>query len=1351
MKTNLKLGFNLICFLLLSVSLYAQNVEVDVNLNIKHEVGGISDFGRDRHITLHSSLVESDWVDELDKMDYLLNDLDVYLGRDNGSATWKFQYSAEDEDNPNHHDPDSLTAFADWWKTEYERILTDHGTKSFENRTVGMIQGTNPHPTYPTLSYWYMCGSEWGRANGYDWLPQDIETSADWMAQYLDDFFVETFAEEGELLPEYWEVINEPDMKMNTGAFMITSWEDIWEYHNLVAQGIRQRLGDKAPKIGGMTWGLHDFFADDLHRSRTVGYSDAYYGNGPENDAAKAYARAQTESAYLNQTGPWTQWDVLWKGFMDNAGPNMDFYSVHVYDWPTYGAGGGATRAGGHTEAMLDMLEWYDVSQNGVANRKPIVLSEYGAVQGAWEYTPHDARYDWESLKPFSSMMMQFLERPDYIIKSMPFTPVKATWGDTDTNGDGTPEYRYQYTMMRDDDMDGNWEWSDYIKWFELWAEVDGTRIDTKSTDPDIQVDAYVDGDDVFLILNNLEPVAKNIDLNFFGASPGLQNVRTKHLYLSGIRDVMLDDTNATSAPASVNLAADGTMILKYTYASNISIDETSVEKKFYGEAVGPNERVDIAAGFNTFHVNNVTIPIDASKAEAMLRITVNLFDAADDEVGFLSIDELKFNGVVVEAPLDWRGGQQKRSRWFGTLEIPIPANLIQTNNTIDVDFHHAGEVCVVNLSTWDFTTAPGRSEVVTSPDPVAVTNVSVSPTTLSLTSAGATGALAATIEPANATNKNVTWSTSDQNIASVDGVGVVTAVANGAAVITATTEDGGFTATSNVTVSISQNVPVTGVSLAPTTLALQPGQSADLNENVQPSNASNKAVTWSTNNSNVATVNAAGLVTAVSDGTATITVTTQDGNHTATASVTVSTTPPPPGDIIIEAEQFAATGGTLDDSPYGGPGFGVNATASTINYVNNNDWAEYSINVGEAGEYQITYQISTPSNDAAIQFSLDGQVIATDNVTNNGQWDEYYALTAVNTIPNLTAGLHTVRITASGTNEWQWNLDKITLSKVEGPGDIDVTGVSVAPMSISIEVGETFDLNEAVSPQNATDPSVSWSSNNSGIASVNASGLVTGVDTGSTAVIVSTTDGGFTAACQVTVTAPTVIQPLVIQAEDFASTGGTYQGFQIYNVGSVTAINYNQTGDWAEYSVNISASADYNVEYFMGTTVNGAAVQLTVDGQNIRTDNVPNNGNWDVFESMVAGGTVNLTAGSHTIRLTGAGTHGWEWNMDRFVLSSGSAGARVTSGVSQATSQPIEQSVQAYPNPVSHTLNLSGLPHGSYTLRMYDLSGSAVLDERIDYAYKYQLSTKDLLDGLYLLRISGEGVNAKMKIRIKH
>ncbi|WP_282086204.1 carbohydrate-binding protein [Aquimarina algiphila] len=929
----------------------AQNVEVDVNLNIKHSVGGISDFGRERHITMHSSLYENAWEGELDKAERLFEDLDVQLGRDNGVASFLHQFSPEDENNRQHHDPDSLSVLLDFWQGEYQQRITDRGLLKYKNeQSRGAIMGTNPHPTYPTLSYFEngLNGSTWGRENGFTWIPQDIETSAAWMVQYLEEFFVENASQEGVVMPEYWEVINEPDFPLNTGQFMMSSWEDIMEYHNLVAQGIKQRLGNRAPKIGGMTWGLHDLFrGDGISRFATASYVDGFYGNTAADEVAKAYARSQVDTPLFNRPRdtPWYQWDVIWKEFIDRVGDNMDFYSVHFYDWPQYQNQGGQRRSGGHVEATLEMLEWYDVFRNGKNNRKPVIISEYGAVANSWDPMPHDTRFDWENLKPFSAMMMQFLERPDYIELSMPFHLLKAQFRDIDNNGDGIPEVVYHYKTLRDDDGDGVWEYSEFVKWYELWDDVDGTRVDTKSSDPDIQVDSYVDGNEVYLILNNLQEQNTTISLNLFEDNDNNPtSVRIKHLYLEGVRNIVLDDNTTNNIPSSVTLGAEATMILKYTLPNAVAINQTSVENKFYGEPVSNNQRVAINSGDNTFFVNNVTVPIDADKAEAMIKMTVTLFDAPQTENGFLSINKLTFNGVEVETPFDWRGETQNRSKWFGALEIPVPASLVQTNNTIVVDFQHVGEVNIVNLLTWDFSKKPGRSDGSTDPDPIAVTGVDVSPDTIILNQ-GQTSTINATISPANATNKNVTWSTNNAAIATIDTNGIVTANANGNAIITATTVDGGFTSSTNVIV----------------------------NDNTPPTNDI----------------------------------------------------------IIIEAEDFVNTGGTFSDSFAGGPGLGVNRTPTNINYVNNGDWAEYTINVSTTGDYKIEYQISTPSNNAQIQLLIDGVVVATDNVTNNGQWDSYTALVSSNTIANLTSGNHTVRVLASGTNPWQWNLDKIILTRI--------------------------------------------------------------------------------------------------------------------------------------------------------------------------------------------------------------------------------------------------------------------------------------------------------------------------------
>ncbi|GAB1855311.1 hypothetical protein MHTCC0001_01440 [Flavobacteriaceae bacterium MHTCC 0001] len=1018
MKTNLK--FLVVVFLLFSFKqVKAQSVNVDVNLNIKHSVGGVSDFGRDRHITLHASLSESDWDGEHEKMTYLLNELDVYLGRDNGSASWKFAATPVDPDRPNKADISFIEPFADWWDGQYEDIIKER--TQFKDHANAMIMGTNPHPTYPTLSYWHPSGPE-----GSQWIPQDIETSAEWMVEYLDKSFTSTFEERGELMPKYWEVINEPDMLLNTGAFMVSSWEDIWEYHNLVATGVKNRLGNRAPKIGGMTWGLHDFFSDDLHRSRQVGYSDAYYGNTPADEIAKAYARSQTESAYLNVTGPWTQWDVLWRGFMDHAGDNMDFYSVHIYDWPKYNANGGTIRSGGHTEAMLEMIEWYDIHENGVANRKPLIISEYGSVQGSWNFLAHSRRYDWEVIKPFSSMLMQFLERPDYVELSMPFTPVKATWGDVDTNGDGTAEYFYHYKMLRDDDGDGNWEWSDYIKWFQLWSEINGTRIDTKSTDADIQVDSYIDGDTVYLIINNLDSEATNINLNFFGnTSNTLENVTIKHLFLQGEDDVTLSQNLVTEAPSSILLAADATMVLKYKYTNPVTIDETSDEKKYYGQSVGGGDlhRIDISGGDQIFQVNGVSVP---DKGEAMLKITGAFFDSDQTPTGFLSIPKFQVNGTTVEAPYDWRGENQLRSRYFGTFEIPVPIDLLQENNTFTVDFKHAGQVTVVNLVVWDFSVDPGRTTDVVNPSDVAVTGISVLPATATVEK-DALLLLSTNLTPTNATNKLVTWSSSNESIATVDSSGSVTGISTGEAIITATTEDGSFSASSTITIVVTPK-PVTGVEVTPETLELTEGESSSLTANVLPSYATDKSVTWGSSDSNIATVNSEGLVTAINSGSATITATTNDGAFTDSSTITILEPRQKTGNtLIVEAENLDTMGGTYAD----GNGGGVGITGVGINFVNTGDWATYSFNVPEDADYEIAYFISTPSDGAQIRILIDDVEISVDNVVNNGQWDNYQELVADNHV-TLTSGIHTIRIEASSATAWQWNLDKIVFSELQ-------------------------------------------------------------------------------------------------------------------------------------------------------------------------------------------------------------------------------------------------------------------------------------------------------------------------------
>ena len=152
---------------------------------------------------------------------------------------------------------------------------------------------------------------------------------------------------------------------------------------------------------------------------------------------------------------------------------------------------------------------------------------------------------------------------------------------------------------------------------------------------------------------------------------------------------------------------------------------------------------------------------------------------------------------------------------------------------------------------------------------------------------AGDTKTLTATIAPADADIKSVTWKSNNTAAATVDSEGKVTAVAAGEAKITVTTTDGGFTADCNVVVKAA-TVSVTGVSLNKSKLNLNAGDTETLTATVAPTDASNKAVTWKSNKESVATVDSEGKVKAIAAGEATITVTTTDGSFTADCKVTV-------------------------------------------------------------------------------------------------------------------------------------------------------------------------------------------------------------------------------------------------------------------------------------------------------------------------------------------------------------------------------------------------------------------------------------------------------------------------------
>lgn len=192
-------------------------------------------------------------------------------------------------------------------------------------------------------------------------------------------------------------------------------------------------------------------------------------------------------------------------------------------------------------------------------------------------------------------------------------------------------------------------------------------------------------------------------------------------------------------------------------------------------------------------------------------------------------------------------------------------------------------------------------------PEIVDVVGISLNTEQLHLT-VDDTYRLAISVLPYNATDTSYYIDSNKHDIATVDQNGLVTAIAPGECRITATSMEGFFKAYCNVTVRPKEEQPnvthVTGIRISDTAITLKEGEEQQLTYTITPDNASDKSVTWTSLNPNVATVSG-GLVHAVSEGVTSISVMSKDGNYSSTCRVTVNKDQQQPDEGGGEEEQL--------------------------------------------------------------------------------------------------------------------------------------------------------------------------------------------------------------------------------------------------------------------------------------------------------------------------------------------------------------------------------------------------------------------------------------------------------------
>ena len=481
----------------------------------------------------------------------------------------------------------------------------------------------------------------------------------------------------------------------------------------------------------------------------------------------------------------------------------------------------------------------------------------------------------------------------------------------------------------------------------------------------------------------------------------------------------------------------------------------------------------------------------------------------------------------------------------------------------------------------------------------VAVSGVRLNKTSLSFTGTGSSQTLTATVSPSNATNKTLTWSSSNTSVATVSN-GVVKAVGFGTATITAKSNNG-KTASCSVTVNPIQP---TGIKATPETSTLYGlNGTVKLSANVMPSNATNKAVTWSSRNTSVATVSSDGTVKAVGYGTTVITAKTVNG---LTSNCTVTVNP------------IAVTGVSLNKTSLSFTGTGSSQTLTA------------TVSPSNATNKTLTWS----SSNTSVATVSNGVVKA--------------------------VGFGTATITAKSNNG-----KTASCSVTVNP--IQPTGIKATPETSTLYgLNGTVKLSANVMPSNATNKAVTWSSRNTSVATVSSDGTVKAVGYGTT-VITATTVNGLTSNCTINVkkeevtsltiaTQPTKTNYYVGDTLNTAGltlkaayNNGTTQtitsGFTCTPTALSTAgaqtVTVNYGGKTATFTVNVQdvtlsgiaiASNPTKTSYYVGDTLDTTGLKLTATYNNGTTQTITSGFTCDVSTLSTAGAqTVTVSYGGKT------------------------------------------------------------------------------------------------------------------------
>ena len=584
----------------------------------------------------------------------------------------------------------------------------------------------------------------------------------------------------------------------------------------------------------------------------------------------------------------------------------------------------------------------------------------------------------------------------------------------------------------------------------------------------------------------------------------GVSGSYTVNVVAPALTGIKLDKTAATIKDSETlkltatlqPTGAEGTITWTSSYTSIATVDANGLVK-------------GVEAG-------STTITAKCGSYSATCKVTVTQTPAASVSLDKTTLSLKATETATLSATVLPENATDKTVKW-------------STSNSKIATVDANGKVTAIAVGNATITAACGNlsatCQVTVSATPAASITLNKTAITLKATESET---LTANVMPATTTDKTVTWTSSDDKVATVDANGTVTAIAVGKATITATC--GSVKATCAVTVNATA---ASSITLSKTTLSLKATESETLTATVMPATTTDKTVTWTSSDDKVATVDANGKVTAIAVGNATISASC--GSVSASCKVTVETTPAESVEINVSSSTLRAGESTklvvtVKPSTTTNPSVTYTSSNPSVATVD----AEGNVTAVGVGETVITVTCGNVSSTITIKveptpaatINLDKTEVnlkATQNITLTATvapetttdktivWksaDETIATVANGVVTAVSVGKTTITATCGSVSA----TCQVTVSATPAES------VNLNKTAITLKATESETLTATILPATTTDKTVTWTSSDDKVATVDANGKVTAIAVGNATI--TATCGSVSATCAVTVEA---------------------------------------------------------------------------------------------------------------------------------------------------------------------------------------------------------------------------------------